>query len=221
MEYNKDILGSELHKGIGGLENLATMFMEGVKESPIASFVSPEIMDVVEDILRTSFGDKQNLDMEKLFAAGVVIAQELGVLPEGLSNTSPQSIASLANEVFTRVKVAYQTGEGIIGINEATDILIDMAAARAIPILDAAVEQGVPMAIEGICAALAEFFPPAIEFAPYISEFVSPFLTEPAKQLVHKGVEILKGGAKVVVRTATEKILKVGQRVGKKLLSLI
>ncbi len=223
MEYDQNLIGSSLVDAIRGLENLGTLLTESAFDSPIESIFSPAIQEGLEEVLKTSFGDKQNLDMEKLIAAGLAIAKETGVLPVELPDFVPSTLASMANEVYTRVKVAFQTGEGMIDLTEATDILIDTAASRVIPVLmpivDKAIDTGLPIVLEEACIALASVFPPAGAIVPYVP-MVANFLKEPTKRLVHKGVNMLKEGAKVLVKTAAPTILKAGQKIGQVLTSL-
>ena len=223
MEYNQNLIGSMLVDAIGGLENIGTLLTEGAFDSPIETIFSPAVQEGLEEVLKTSFGDKLNLDMEKLIAAGIAIAKETGVLPEELPDFLPSSLAAMANEVYTRVKVAFQTGEGMIDLTDATDILIDAAASRVIPVLmpivDKAIDTGLPIVLEEACMALAAVFPPVGAIVPYVP-IVANFLKEPAKRLVHKGVNMLKEGAKVLVKTAAKTILAAGQKIGQVLTSL-
>lgn len=223
MEYNQNLIGSMLVDAIGGLENIGTLLTEGAFDSPIETIFSPAVQEGLEEVLKTSFGDKQNLDIEKLIAAGLAIAKETGVLPVELPDCVPSTLAAMANEVYTRVKVAFQTGEGMIDLTEATDILIDTAASRVIPVLmpivDKAIDTGLPIVLEEACMALAAVFPPVGAIVPYVP-LVANFLKEPAKRLVHKGVNMLKEGAKVLVKTAAKTILAAGQKIGQVLTSL-
>lgn len=224
MEYNQNLIGSMLVDAIGGLENIGTLLTEGAFDSPIETIFSPAVQEGLEEVLKTSFGDQQNLDIEKLIAAGLAIAKETGVLPVELPDFVPSTLASMANEVYTRVKVAFQTGEGMIDLTEATDILIDTAASRVIPMLlpivDKAIDTGLPVVLEEACMALAAVFPPAGAIVPYVP-IAANFLKGPAKRLVHKGVHMLKDGAKVLVKTAAPTILKAGQKIGRVLTSLL
>lgn len=224
MEYNQNLIGSKIVEAIGGLENIGTLLTESALETPVETIIPPAIQEGLEEVLKTAFGDQQNLDMEKLIATGLAIAKEIGVLPAELPDFAPSTLASMANEVYTRVKVAFQTGEGMIDLTEATDILIDTAASRVIPMLlpivDKAIDTGLPVVLEEACMALASVFPPAGAIVPYVP-IVANLLKEPAKRLVHKGINMLKEGAKVLVKTAAPTILKAGQKIGRVLTSLL
>ncbi|MBQ6750156.1 MAG: hypothetical protein IJR02_05230 [Bacteroidaceae bacterium] len=224
MEYNQNLIGSSLVDAIRGLENVGTLLTESALDGSFETIIPPAIQEILEEVLKTSLGDKQNLDMEKLIAAALAIAKEMGVLPVEMPDFVPSTLASIADEVYTRIKVAYQTSEGVIDLTEATDILIDAAASRVIPVLmpivDNAIDTGLPVVLEEASMALASVFPPAGVLVPYVP-MVANFLKEPAKQLVHKGVNMLKEGAKVIVKTATKTILKAGQKIGRVLTSLL
>ncbi len=167
----------------------------------------------VKDFLELPLNDPREADLKKLFAAALIKAEENGLLSElELSDKSPMAIASLVDESLTRLKISYQTGEGILDPIEAAEALIDRVAVRTISVVEKVIEKGVPLAVDGLCKMLIEAYPPAIAIVPLIKK-AEKFVTEKAKQLAKKGIEQIAKSAKSAVRNLAENTKKVAQKV--------
>lgn len=114
----------------------------------------------VKEFLDMPVNDKREANLKKLYAAAVVVAKDKKVLPFETPDTSV-GVASAVDDGLTRMKVGYQTATGELDILEATDILIDRAAARTVAVVDKIIEKGVPFVADMLYKAVSCVFPPA------------------------------------------------------------
>lgn len=96
-------------------------------------------MQCMQDFLDAEVNGDKDTAMKKLFAAGIALANDSGVLP--LPNDTPEMISTIADDTLTRAKVAYQVANGGIQPEDVTDTFIDNTAARAMAIAEVAVEK--------------------------------------------------------------------------------
>lgn len=171
-------------------------------------------MQCMQDFLAAEINGDKDLAMKKLFAAGVALANDSGVLP--LPDATPEMISTIADETLTRAKLAYKVATGEIQIEDVTDALIDNATARAMAVADVAVEKGLPLAVEGVCDVVSVAFPP---FAG-IAQVAKPMLKQIAvrvapkvKEVVKKGICKVSHAAKETARAAVSKVEKAGSKI--------
>ena len=137
-------------------------------------------------------------ECKKTIAIAVVKAMSTGALPK----MDAVGVASLVDEGMTRIKTAYQIGEGRIDVYKATDILVDHAVTRAASVAEIVVDQAedvlqqaapeaVSVAIDyaatAITTGLASIYPPAAAMEPFIrgaAEYIKPH----AVKSVQKGI---------------------------------
>lgn len=165
----------------------------------------------VKEFLDLPMNDKKEGILKKLFTASIVIAKEKGQLPFELPN-DPVEIASAADEGLTQLKVAYKTATGELDSIEATDVLIDRAAVRAITVADKIIEKGVPLVLDKLCFALTKIYPPATVVVPIIKAS-ERYITIGTKIGVRKGINTLAKIAKPVVQKAITKAKSVAKKV--------
>lgn len=165
----------------------------------------------VKEFLDLPMNDKKEGILKKLFTASIVIAKEKGQLPFEVPN-DPVEIASAADEGLTQLKVAYKTATGELDSIEATDVLIDRAAVRAITVADKIIEKGVPLVLDKLCFALTKIYPPATVVVPIIKAS-ERYITIGTKIGVRKGINTLAKIAKPVVQKAITKAKSVAKKV--------
>lgn len=169
----------------------------------------------MQDFLDAEINGDKDTAMKKLFAAGIALANDSGVLP--LSDNSPEMISTIADDTLTRTKVAYQVATGDIQIEDVTDTLIDNAAARAMAVADVAVENGLPLIVERVCDAVSLSFPPLAEVAQLakpILKHVAVRVAPKVKEVVKKGISVVSSVAKQAARRVIDAVRETGRKVG-------
>lgn len=172
----------------------------------------------VKEFLDMPVNDKREANLKKLYAAAVVVAKDKKVLPFETPDTSV-GVASAVDDGLTRMKVGYQTATGELDILEATDILIDRAAARTVAVVDKIIEKGVPFVADMLYKAVSCVFPPAKVVAPIVEKAVR-YVTPRIKNFVRKGIKTVAEAAKPIVRNVVKAGKKVLSKVGNVLKAL-
>ncbi len=215
-EYNEDAGRNEFGTNLES---------ESRKYSALQSLLAGKLLEEAESLrefkgvqhfLDSPVGDASEAKLKKVFAAAVIRAQELGILPFSLADKSPIAIASAIDEGLNRVKLAYKVSNEELDVVEVADKLIDATVARVITVADKVIERGVPVVLDKLCKVIARVYPPATVFVPVIKtaeKYIVPF----AKLAVRKGLSVVAEGAKSFVRSA----VKTFKKVGRKVLSLI
>lgn len=139
-------------------------------------------MGCMQDFLDASLVGDKDTAMKKLFAAGIVMANDAGKLPFELPDNSPAGIASMVDDSLTRVKVAYKVATGEIPLEEAADTLIDAAAARVTAIADNVIDT-VATNTDLICDAISVAFPPAAEVIQVAKPIIKHVVTRVAPKV--------------------------------------
>lgn len=172
----------------------------------------------VQEFLDLPMNDPKEGELKKLFAGAVTVAAESGVLPFDLPNNTAEGIASVVDEGLNRVKTAFKVATGEISIEEAADAMIDRAAARAVALVDFALDNDVAgNAIANVATAI---YPPAEALRPIIVATVQH--TAPIiKTVVHTVVPKIATAAKTVVRTAISTVKEYGKTLIKKGISAL
>ena len=175
----------------------------------------------MQEFLDASLVGDKDTAMKKLFAAGLALANDSGVLLDKYS--SPEGIASLVDDSLTHVKVAYKVATGEIPAEEVVDTLIDHAAARAMAVADAVVDT-VEANVDNICDAVSIAFPPAaevIQFAKPVIKHVVTRVAPKVKEAIHAGINKVSQIAKEAARPIIAKAREIGAKVKNRLLNAI
>lgn len=168
----------------------------------------------VQEFLDLPMNDPKEGELKKLFAGAVTAAAESGVLPFDLPDNTAEGIASLVDDGLNRVKTAFLVATGGMSIEDAADAVIDRAAARAVALVDFALDSGIAgNALANVATAI---YPPAEALRPIIVTAVQ-YATSALKNVVHTVAPMLASAAKTRVREACS-ILK---EKGKKLVNKI
>lgn len=175
---------------------------------PFGDCISPEYekklqeSPVLKEYLQNEIGCERDTQIKKAFAAAIIVAKQNNCLPFEIPSSDPVEIAKLVDDALTRIKVAYQTGQGRLDPVEAMDALIDKAAARVTALVDYAFETGLANSwLTNGTVSLLTFLrvPNAQLYRPLISNFISR-LEVPLRKTIHKGVNTIVQSAKTVVR---------------------
>ena len=213
MEHEEIIQQSAklIKEGISTYTTIQSALLDevGLEEMPVS-----QPMQCMQDFLDAEINGDKDTAMKKLFAAGIALANDSGVLP--LSDNSPEMISTIADDTLTRAKVAYQVATGDIQIEDITDTLIDNAAARAMAVADVAVEKGLPLVIERVCDAVSLSFPPlaeAAQLAKPILKQVAVRVAPKVKEVVKKGIGLVANVAKQAARRVIDTVREKGGKV--------
>lgn len=164
--------------------------------------------ETFQDFLTSPVGSIKDTQIKKLMATAISIAQKNDCLPFLLPSTDPIEIAKLVDEGLTRVKVAYQSGIGILDPIEVVDTLIDKSAARVVALVDHAFESGMvnQMLTQGVVSIMTVLqIPNAQAYAPIISNVISR-VEKPAQNFIKNGISKIAQSAKNIVHKAVSSI---------------
>lgn len=178
---------------------LQSVLLEGnVSIDNVKQFASSKVL---REFLDAPVGSEKDTQVKKIMATAIHIANQNDCLPFEVPSSDPIEIAKLVDEGLTRVKVAYQSGCGLLDPIEVADVLIDKAAARVVALVDHAFESGmVNQALTKGSVALLTFLkvPNAQAYAPVISNVISR-VERPIQNFIKKGINYIAQSAKTTV----------------------
>ena len=212
--------GDNLKNGVTDYVTVESSLLDGTSVE-IEDKATP--MGCMQEFLDASLVGDKDTAMKKLFAAGIVMANDAGVLPFNLPDNSPEGIASVVDDGLTRVKVAYKVATGEIPLEEAADTLIDAAAARAMAVADNVIDT-VSANTDLICDALSVAFPPAAEVIQIAKPVIKHVVTNVApkvKEAIHTGIEKVSRYAKEAARPIIAMAREIGVKVKNRILNAI
>ena len=210
--------GDKLKNNLSQYVTLETTLLDG---NTVAGEGESAPLKCMQEFLDASLVGDKDTAMKKLFAAGLALANDSGVLPDKYS--SPEGIASIVDDSLTQVKVAYKVATGEIPAEEVVDTLIDHAAARAMAVADAVVDT-VEANVDIICDAVSVAFPPAaevIQFAKPVIKHVVTRVAPKVKEVIHTGINKVSQIAKEAARPIIAKAREIGAKVKNRLLNAI
>lgn len=176
-----------------------------LKESPSVDAFFERPLNSPED---TSF--------KKIIAAASIIGKKYGLI--NLDNMTSEQIGSAICSSVEQAKVNYKAGNGELNVIEASDKLIDLAAAKAVTALDKAIEVGLPIAADKIAQVVVSAYPPAAVAAPFFKVAIAK--ASPAiKQLAHTGISRVAEKAKSFIREAIPALKATGKILLSKIFS--
>ena len=212
-EYNEDYgrneFGNQFEKEatqMTALQSLLTGNELSAEERPLI-----REFKTVQEFLDLPVNDKKEAVLKKMFTSSIILAKEKDVLPFNVPD-SPVEIACAVDEGLTRLKVAYQTTTGVLDSIEATDVLIDRVAVRAITVMDKVIEKGVPVVLDKLCMVMTKVYPPAKAIVPVIKS-AERYITVATKVVVRKGIYTLAKAAKPIVQRTVAKVKSVARKV--------
>ena len=119
-----------------------------------------------------------------------------------------ESCVSVVDNVVELIDSAYQVGIGQIDANTAASRLVDRIESRAIVFLENAIDRGMPVVVDTVCALISKAFPPFSAAVPYVKYFATN-MQPVVKTAVRKGIHAISEVAKpFIVRT-----IESGQRI--------
>lgn len=212
--------GDKLRDGIFKYVTLESTLFEGVGADD-SEKATP--LGCMQEFLDASLNGDKDTAMKKLFAAGLVFANDKGVLPFELSDTSPEGIAAIVDDSLTRAKVAYKVATGEIPAEEVADCLIDNAAARVMALADNVLDNP-GASVEAVCDAVSVAFPQVAEVVQTAKPIIKQIATRVApkvKDFVHEGINKIAQYAKEAARPIIAKAREIGAKVKNRLLNAI
>lgn len=212
--------GDQLKNDLANYVTLESSLLDG---DTVAGEDKATPMGCMQEFLDAALIGDKDTAMKKLFAAGIVMANDAGVLPFELSDDSPEGIASMVDDGLTRAKTAYKVAIGEITLEEVTDTLIDSAAARAMTVVDQVLDNP-ETSVETLCDAISVAYPPvaeAVQFAKPLIKQVATKVAPKVKELVHTGINRVSQYAKEAARPIIAKAREIGVKVKNRIMTAI
>lgn len=182
-----------------------------------------EPLKCMQEFLDASLVGDKDTAIKKLFSAGLTLANDSGVLPFELPDSSPESIACIVDNSLIQAKVAYKTATGEISVEEGIDAMVDNAAARTMAIADALVDS-VEDNIDAFCNAICMIYPRAawaIQLSKPIIKYLVTRVSPEVKVVVFAGIEKLSKASKEVAKVTVAKTHEIRAKVKNRQLNAI
>lgn len=209
-----DDTSKAFNEGVSKFEAVESLFLgEEMTDAKVASLRE---FKCVQDYLDLPLNDPQEGGLKKVFAGAIAAADDLGILPFELPEGGAQSIASIADESLSRIKVAYKVSENLLSVEKAADFMIDHAASRAVAVADYAIDNAAFHVANWASTALTAVCPPAAVLTPVIHTGMA-FVSEKVKNAVHSVVPKITSVAKTVVHKAIGFAKSVATSIGSKI----
>lgn len=131
----------------------------------------------------------------------------------------PIQVASTIDDAIEVVKAAIDVATGKVDAEMVAQNLVDRVAVRAVCAADLAIEQGVPIVVDRLCAAIVSAYPPMAPAVPVI-KMVANKMTTRLKTLVTKGITAAAKISKPFVARGLKSLRQQVQRISSKVESL-
>ena len=212
--------GDKLKNGLTDYVTLESTVLDGTS---VEGEDKATPMGCMQEFLDAALVGDKDTAMKKLFAAGVVMANDAGVLPFELPDDSPAGIASMVDDGLTRAKTAYKVATGEIALEEVADTLIDMEAAHVMTVTDLVLDHP-ETSVELLCDAVSAVYPPVAESVQMIKPIikrVAKQVAPQAKEFIHAGINRISQFAKEAARPIIAKAREIGAKVKNRILNAI
>lgn len=209
-DYGRSEFGNNFDANINKINALKSLLLG--HELGTESINQLKEFKIVKEFLDLPFNDKREVVLKKLFAVAVNVAIKNKTFPIEMKDTSSAAIASMIDEGLNRLKVAYLSSIGNMDVIEAAEALIDRTAARAVAVIEKAVDKAGPLIIDKVCSAIEAAFPKTKPIMAIVRAS-EKIIIEKAKVIIRKGIEILASSAKVIVKQNAPLLEKVSQKV--------
>lgn len=172
--------------------------IEDVEAIPVED---AETVEFVEDAIVNDDPEKQT-KVKKAMAAALVAAKAEGVV-NGKELETPEEIAAVADTSFDRLKLARDVATGELTPEQASDILIDHAAARVAAVAPQVVDTFINTGFVAAKAVAATYCPPLVPVISVIETF-KPLIKEQTREFVQKGIKKVAEVSKKIVHKTIE-----------------
>lgn len=209
-DYGRSEFGNNFDRNINKINALKSLLLG--HELGTESINQLKEFKIVKEFLDLPFNDKREAVLKKLFAVAVNVAIKNKTFPIEMKDTSSAAIASMIDEGLNRVKVAYMTSIGKMDVIEAAEALIDRTAARAVAVIEKAVDKAGPLILDKVCSVVEAAYPQTRPVM-IIVRANEKIIIEKAKEVVRKGIEILASSAKTIIKQNAPLLNKISQKV--------
>ncbi len=212
--------GDLLKNGLADYVTLESSFLDG---DTLSGDDKASPLGCMQEFLDASLVGDKDTAMKKLFAAGVVMANDAGVLPFDLPDDSSAGVASMVDNGLTYAKTAYKVATGELTVEDVADTLVDAAAARAMAVVDRVLDNP-ESGVDSLCDKISETFPAmvdAVEFAKPLIKHVANSVAPEVKELVHSGINRISQYAKEAARPIVAKVREIGVKVKNRILNAL
>ncbi|MCI5776820.1 MAG: hypothetical protein MR215_04220 [Bacteroidales bacterium] len=204
-EYNEEYGRNEFGRNMNELlkQSSAVESVIMAHKLDIENIPTVKAYKSVQSYLDSSFTDKRNLALKKIYAAAVVAAKDKNLSPELAKIKSPVTAASVVDNALHRLKVAHQLGTGRIDAATATERLIDKGTTRFTAVTDKLIDHGLPWVAGKLVDVAASVCPPVRVFKPVV-QVAAKYVAPAVKKFVSTGIKVVGEMAKTVVRGIAE-----------------
>lgn len=209
-DYGRSEFGNNFDANINKINALKSLLLG--HELGTESINQLKEFKIVKEFLDLPFNDKREVVLKKLFAVAVNVAIKNKTFPIEMKDTSSAAIASMIDEGLNRLKVAYLSSIGNMDVIEAAEALIDRTAARAVAVIEKAVDKAGPLILDKVCSVVEAAYP-QIRPVMIIVRANEKIIIEKAKEVVRKGIEILASSAKTIIKQNAPLLNKISQKV--------
>ena len=209
-DYGRSEFGNNFDRNINKINALKSLLLG--HELGTESINQLKEFKIVKEFLDLPFNDQREAVLTKLFAVAVNVAIKNKTFPIEMKDTSSAAIASMIDEGLNRVKVAYMTSIGKMDVIEAAEALIDRTAARAVAVIEKAVDKAGPLILDKVCSVVEAAYPQTRPVM-IIVRANEKIIIEKAKEVVRKGIEILASSAKTIIKQNAPLLNKISQKV--------
>ena len=191
---------------------------------PIAEGETGEGPELIEEVLKTSFGSEKANKLKKLLAAASIADKALKGEP-----IVPVTLAATTDRAVSQAQASYKVESGEISAEKALDVLIDRSATYAVhaakkaidgltkdahEVADVVVDKGIDYVVNTVEVTVATVFPPARFVIPYVKAVVDN--AKPiVRDVIHKGINKVSK----VAKTSVNKIISSAKTIEHKVVS--
>lgn len=190
---------------------------------PITEGETGEGSELIEEVLKTSFGSEKANKLKKLLAAASIADKALKGEP-----IVPVTLAATTDRAVSQAQAAYRVENNEISAEQALDVLIDRSATYAVHavkraidgltegahmVADVVVNKGIDKVVDVVGIAASSVFPPAKFAVPYVKAVVDN--AKPVvRNVVHKGINIVSHAARTAVKKAVSYVSTTAKTIG-------
>lgn len=183
----------------------ASSLSQGIENNKEANDVAETVSQSWTEMIG---GDNPN-KAKKIMSIALMLASKAG---DATMESTAVVVASMADEIVERIRVAAQVGKAMLDPEEAINRLVDCVAVRMIVVADRAIEKGLPIIAERIVQVIGRVYPPASVLAPIIRTVIQ--MTTPlVKEYVHKGIRFIAETSKHIIKTGIKQVRVAFSRV--------
>ena len=192
--------------------------------SQIETAESAKPLKTMQDFLDAPLVSEKDSAIKKLFAAGLALSKDKGVLPFEMPDDKPETIVAAVDDNLSRVKMAYQVEKGNMQPEEVADKMKDVLIARTMAVADKVVKHGLPVAVDCVCDIVSCAFPSVgviAQVAKPVLRILSRRIVPKTQQAVRIRLDKMVANDKSVAAKAINKVVDEEIKVNNRLMNKV